>query len=99
LIDAQDWVKNLGPGDGPEPMVARLEELHLASGTIGIHSGFTHEFRTGLASALPQAKFVEVGDIFANLRTIKSAEEIAMIEYANYVFDAAVERVAEVGRP
>ncbi len=99
LIDAQDWVKNLGPGDGPEPIVSRLEELKLGAGTIGITTGFSHEFRTGLAKALPSATFVDVTEVFANLRTIKSAEEIAMIDYANRVFDAAVERVHEVGRP
>lgn len=98
LINAQDWVKHLGPGDGPEPIVARIETLRLGSGTIGIHGGFSHEFRTGLAAGLPNAKIVDVSDIFANQRTIKSDEEIAMIEYANYVFDAAVERVHEVGR-
>ena len=96
LIDAQDWVKDIAPGDGPEPLAQRLDGLKLASGTIGITRGFSHEFRTGLASALPNAKIVDVTDLFLNLRTIKSDEEIAMIEYANRVFDAAVERVHEV---
>jgi Xaa-Pro aminopeptidase len=44
-------------------------------------------------------KIVDVSDIFLNLRTIKSEEEIAMIERANILFDLAVERVHQVVRP
>ncbi|HEY3116835.1 MAG TPA: Xaa-Pro peptidase family protein [Chloroflexota bacterium] len=96
LIDAQDWVKDIAPGDGPEPFVQRLEALKLANGTVGITRGFSFEFRRALTSGLPNAKIVDVTDLFLDLRTIKSDEEIAMIEYANQVFDAAVERVHEV---
>src|SRR5207245_8450476 len=44
LIDAQDWVKDIAPGDGPEPFAQRLEGLKLASGTIGITRGLRHVF-------------------------------------------------------
>jgi Xaa-Pro aminopeptidase len=105
LIDAQEWVKDIRPGDDAKSAVERIRELRLERGTIGTigsrgpSGGLSQGFMAGLRKELPDAKFVDVSDLFLNLRTIKSAEEIAMIERANVLFDLAVERVAQVVRP
>lgn len=98
--ESQDWVKDVRPGNDASPAIDRIKELRLEQGTIGIvESEIRHAFYAQLRAALPGASFVDVGDIFLNLRTIKSDEEIAMIEYANRVFDAAVDGVFEAARP
>jgi Xaa-Pro aminopeptidase len=100
LADAQDWVKDLRPGNDASPMIARIQELRLEAGTIGVADGsLGHNFYAQLASELPHAKIVDVSDILLNLRTIKSEEEIAMIDMANRVFDAGVDGVYEAARP
>jgi len=105
LVDAQEWVKDIRAGEDAKPIVERLRELHLERGTIGVTGsrgpggGLSQSFMAQLAKELPDAQVVDVTDTFLNLRTIKSAEEIAMIEYANILFDLAVERVQQVVRP
>jgi Xaa-Pro aminopeptidase len=44
-------------------------------------------------------KLVDVSDVLDNVRTIKSSEEIAILDWANRIFDAAVERVRQTCRP
>jgi Xaa-Pro aminopeptidase len=101
LANAQDWAKDLRGGNDAGQVIERLKELRLEKGTIGIgsSSGFSHRFYAQLTGALPGAKIVEASDIFDDIRTIKSEEEIAMIDRANILFDLAVERVHEVARP
>lgn len=105
LIDAQEWAKDIRPGDSPAPLLERLRELRLEHGTIGVTGsrgptgGLGHGFMAELTRQLPDAKFMDVSDIFLDLRTIKSEEEVAMIERANVLFDLAVERVQQVVRP
>jgi Xaa-Pro aminopeptidase len=100
LIDAQDWVKKLRGGNDASPVIDIITELRLDKGTIGITPGdYSQSFGRQLQTRLSDAKFVDVGDIFIDLRTIKSDEEIAMIDRANLLFDLAVERVHHVARP
>ncbi len=100
VIDSQEWVKDVRPGNDASPIIERIRELHLEKGAIGItEPEIGHAFFTQLRSGLPDARFVDVSDIFANLRTIKSDEEVAMIEQANRVFDAGIDAVYEVARP
>jgi Xaa-Pro aminopeptidase len=100
VAESQDWVKDVRPGNDASPIIDRIKELRLEKGTIGIVEADTGQpFYTQLRSALPEATVVDVGDIFLNLRTIKSAEEIAMIEQANRVFDAGIDGVFEAARP
>jgi Xaa-Pro dipeptidase len=98
--ESQDWVKDVRPGNDASPAIDRIKELRLEKGSIGIvESEIRYAFLDQLRSALPDASFVDVGDIFLNLRTIKSDEEVAMIEHANRVFDAAIDGVYEAARP
>lgn len=102
LVDAQEWVKDIRAGNDASPLVDRINELGLEHGMIGLGdspSNVSHGFSTQLRSALPSAQFVDVSDIFANLRTTKSEEEIAMIAQANRIFDACIDAVYEVSRP
>jgi Xaa-Pro dipeptidase len=103
LLDAQDWIRDVrSAGDA---IVARIKELGLEQGTLGLTrtragvGGLGHGFYTELQSAFPQAKLVDVSDVLINLRTIKSDEEIALIDRANRLFDIAVARVHEFARP
>lgn len=105
LADSQDWVKDLKSGDDTSAIIETIKELRLEKGTIGVtgskagYGGLSHGFYTQLESELSGGKIVDVSDMFANARTLKSEEEVAMIEKANRVFDAAIQRVHEVARP
>ena len=110
VIDGQDWVKDdVRSADDAAPIIAKIKELGLDKGTIGVinggrggfgaTAGLTYAFYTQLQAGLPDARLVEVGDIFANVRTVKTDAEIAMIDQANRVFDAAVRRIQEVAKP
>ena len=105
LLDSQDWVKDVRAGADASASIERIKELRLENGTIGVADsratvgGISHGFYAQLQSALPNAKLVDVTDIFLDVRTIKSEEEIAMIERANVLFDLAVERIQQVARP
>jgi len=103
LLDAQNWITDVrSAGDA---MAARVKELGLEEGTIGLTrtragvGGLGHGFYTELQTAFPKAKLVDVSDLLINLRTIKSDEEIALIDRANYLFDIAVARVHQFARP
>ena len=52
-----------------------------------------------LQRELPEVRFVDVSDIFANVRTLKSDAEVALIEQANRAFDAGIQRMYERVRP
>lgn len=105
LVDAQEWVKDLTSGIDASPLVEKIKELGLERGTVGVtgskvgYGGLSHGFYSQLEKALPEAQVVDVSGIFADVRTLKSEEEIRMIEAANRVFDAAIDRVHEVARP
>lgn len=105
LADSQDWVKDLQSENGAIPFIERIKKMGLEKGTIGVTEsrsttgGLSHGFYAQLQSGLESAKIVDVSAVFANIRTIKSEEEIAMIDWANRIFDAGVRRVHEVARP
>src|SRR3954467_3851139 len=99
LLDAQDWVTDLKPGFDSSAVIDKLKEMHLDGGAIGLAGGIDYKFYNRLQKTLPNAQVVDAAEIFAEVRTIKSAEENALIDRANRIFDAAVERVREVARP
>jgi len=99
LLDSQEWVTDLKPGFDASAVVEKLKELGLDKATIGLAGGIDYRFYNRLHTALSGAKIVDVSDIFADVRTIKSEEEDAMIDRANRIFDAAIKRVHEVARP
>ena len=71
--------------------------LRLEKGTLGLaNKDMPLAGYQQLQRALPEARLVDVSDIFANVRTLKSEEEIALIEHANRVFDAGYPAYARV---
>jgi Xaa-Pro aminopeptidase len=99
LLDSQEWVSDLKPGSDAAAVVEKLKELHLEGCTIGLAGALDYRFYNRLQASLSSAQIVDVSDIFADLRTIKSEEENAMIDRANRTFDAAIKRVHEMARP
>src|SRR5579862_1382538 len=100
ILDSQDWVEDVTGANDAGPIVARIQELRLEKGTIGLaNKDMALGLHQQLRRALPDAKLVDVSDVFANVRTIKSDEEVALIEQANRVFDAGIERMHERVRP
>lgn len=99
LLDSQEWVTDLKPGFDASAVVEKLKELQLDKATIGLAGSLDYRFYNRLQSTLSGAKIVDVSDVFADVRTIKSEEENAMIDQANRLFDAAIKRVHEVARP
>jgi Xaa-Pro dipeptidase len=99
LLDSQEWITDVKPGFDATAIVEKLKELHLESATIGLAGSLDYRFYNRLQASLAAAKIVDVSDIFADVRTIKSEEENAMIDRANRIFDAAIRRIHEVARP
>src|SRR5207302_5579487 len=94
-----------GASGDAAPLIERIKELRLENGTIGLagmratYDGTSHALYTALQSAFPNAKLVDISDIFKDVRTCKSDEEVAMIERANLMFALAAERVYQQPRP
>ena len=99
VLDAQDWVSDVKPGFDAAAVIERIKELGLEKATIGLAGGIDYKFYNRLQKTLPNAKIADVADIFAEVRTIKSDEENALIDGANRIFDAGIKRVHEVARP
>ncbi|HEY2987402.1 MAG TPA: M24 family metallopeptidase [Candidatus Binatia bacterium] len=99
LLDAQDWVTDLKPGQDASAVVEKLKEMQLDKGTIGLAGGIDYKFYNRLQKELSGAKIADVAEIFNEVRTVKSDEENALIDAANRIFDAAITRVREVARP
>jgi Xaa-Pro aminopeptidase len=100
VVDAQDWIADVRPGNDARPILDRIRELGLERGAIGVLAGgLSHAFYAQLQAGLPDARLIDVTDILADVRTTKSIEEVAMIDRANRAFDAAVQAVKECARP
>lgn len=100
LLDAQDWVTDLRSGRAPPPpVIERLKELRVEAGTVGYAGPFSHQLHSALVRAMPGLVLVDASDILNNVRTIKSDEEIALIDRANHIFNAAIARIHAEARP
>jgi Xaa-Pro aminopeptidase len=100
IIDAQDWVEDVKGANDLTPLIARIKELRLERGALGLaNKNMPLDGYQQLRKELPDAKLVDVSDVFANIRTIKSAEEMALLARASRVFDAGIERMYERVKP
>lgn len=105
LGEMQGWVDDIRPGNDASPLGDRIRELHLERGVIGLtdstigYGGMSHGICTQLQAAYPSARFIDVSDVFANVRTLKSVDELTMIERANRIFDAGIDAVCRLARP
>jgi len=106
---AQDWVKDIRPSRRSygEPVIERLKELRaervgvvglggLVRAPEGIVPWGTFE---KIRAALPQAKFENATDLMQNVRSVKSAEEIAFIEKAAEIIGHAIDALIVHAKP
>ena len=109
---AQDWIADIRAtreGRWGEAMAAALADRCGGNARVGI-AGLTGvlrfpdgtvssgEFRA-LESAFPEAEFVDATALMHDIRQVKSAEEIALIERAQVCADAIGEAVLAHARP
>jgi Xaa-Pro aminopeptidase len=87
---AQDWVQDVRSrrGSWADTVVARIRELGLERGRIGMDGlagpldpdgWLPHSVFESIKAALPDVTFIDLGDLLETTRSVKSAEEIAML--------------------
>ena len=108
---SQDWVKDIRPSRRTwgEPVIARLKELGLERGRIGVSglSGLTRApegtviwgIFEKIRQALPHASFENAAELLQDARSVKSAEEVSWIERAAEILDRVVAAVLATARP
>lgn len=94
-----DDLRGYPPGsDRPAYAASMLAEHGLNRGRIGVDDanwGQTPAFRSGLAQSLPEAEFLSAGELFIELRRLKSPAEIEHIRWAALATRAATEAAVE----
>jgi Xaa-Pro dipeptidase len=107
---AQDWLTDVRArrGTWSETVVSRLEEMGFERATIGMDGlagpldpdGWVpHSVIESLKTALPNARFVGLGDLLEMTRSIKSAEEINLLERAAALGDKMLQACCNRARP
>jgi Xaa-Pro aminopeptidase len=100
VTDSQEWVKRVSSGRTvAPPLVERIKGLGLDRERVGFAGEMTQQTYAFLMKSMPDLQLVESSAILDNVRTIKSAEEVALIDRANDVFNAAITRICDVVRP
>ena len=108
---AQRWVADVrdGRNQWAENAIERLKEFGFDTGTIGI-SGLAGLFRapegiipyttvTKLQETFPRAKIVNATEMMQELRAVKSAEEIALLERSAALIERMIATMKETARP
>lgn len=107
---AQDWVGDVRArrGSWSQTVAARIKEMGLERATIGMDGiagpldpdGWVpHSVVESLKDALPDARFVDLGNLLETTRSVKSAEEIALLEKAAGLGDKMLEACSNRARP
>lgn len=107
---AQNWVTDVRSRKGPwaNTVASRLKEMGLERGTIGVDGlagpldpdGWVpHSIHEGVMAALPGAKFVALDDDMEVMRSVKSAEELGMLERAAGLGDRMLHACVQHARP
>jgi Xaa-Pro aminopeptidase len=109
---AQEWVTDLRTPrhhTWSGPMIERMRDLGISNQRVGvvgrsggvrtpegtIAHGFFERFRT----AFPNAIFEDATVVLANLRAVKSAEELAAMEQAAAIAEAGISGFIQAARP
>jgi Xaa-Pro dipeptidase len=108
---AQKWVTDVRDGRNRwgQNAVERINELGLQTGTIGI-SGLAGLFRApegiipyssvkAIQDAFPQAKIVNATEMMQEIRAVKSAEEVSMLERSAAIVEKTIEAMVEHANP
>ena len=107
---AQDWVSDVRPrrGTWATTVIDRIRELGLEHATIGMDGlagpldpdgWLPHSVYEAIKRALPGVSFVDLGDLMETMRSVKSAEEIGMLEQAAALGDRMLQACREIARP
>lgn len=105
----QDWVKDVRPRTGPwgDMVVARLKELGLTRGNIGLDGlagpldpdgWLPHSMYERMRNGLPAANLAAIDDLMEMVRAVKSVEEIAVLRKAASLGDAMLARCRDTAR-
>ena len=108
---AQQWVADVRDGRNRwgQNALERINELGLQKGTIGI-SGLAGLFRApegiipyssvkAIQDAFPQAKIVNATEMMQDIRAVKSAEEVSMLERSAAIVEKTIEAMVENANP
>jgi Xaa-Pro dipeptidase len=108
---AQQWVADVRDGRNRwgQNAIERIGELGLQKGTIGI-SGLAGLFRApegiipyssvkAIQDAFPQAKIVNATEMMQEIRAVKSAEEVSMLERSAAIVEKTIEAMVEHANP
>jgi Xaa-Pro aminopeptidase len=107
---SQDWVSDIRArrGSWADSVAQRLGELGLTSGRIGMDGlagpldpdgWLPHSVYERLVELLPKAELVNLDDMLELLRTVKSPEELAMLERAAKLGDLMLAKCRDTARP
>jgi Xaa-Pro dipeptidase len=107
---AQDWVADVRPrrGTWADSVVDRLKEIGLIKGRIGMDGlagpldpdgWLPHSVFTRLRELAPDAEFINLGDMMELLRTVKSSEELDLLERAARLGDLMLATCRDTARP
>jgi Xaa-Pro aminopeptidase len=109
--EAQKWVADVRDGRNRwgQNAIERINELGLQKGTIGI-SGLAGLFRApdgiipyssvkAIQDAFPQARIVNATEMMQEIRAVKSAEEVSMLERSAAIVEKTIETMVEHANP
>lgn len=107
---SQDWVKDIRvrKGTWAESVVSRLKELDLEKKNIGVDGlasaldpdgWFPHRIYEQILKLMPEANFINVGDMLERIRAVKSSEEMEFLEKAASIGDLMLEACAQSAKP
>ncbi len=101
-------IRGLSTVNLPQIVEERLTELNLAGGTLGLvgiifrqdeNIGLPWNMLEAIKKRLPRLKVVDVTDLFFELRSVKSGEEIACLEQSARLVDIGFEAHRSAYRP
>lgn len=109
---AQNWVTDIRTPRRhlwSQPIIDRLNELGVQReriGVVGLSAGLrtpegvaAHGIIRRLQEGFPEATFEDVTELMADVRAVKSAEEIACLERAAQIVETGLKAMAEAARP
>jgi len=108
---AQNWVQDVRDGRNRwgENAIERIKELGLGQGTIGI-AGLAGLFRApegiipyssvkAIQDTFPRAKLINATEMMQEIRAVKSAEEVSLLERSAAIIEKVIETMVQTARP
>jgi len=108
---AKNWVQDVRDGRNRwgENAIERIKELGLGQGTIGI-AGLAGLFRApegiipyssvkAIQDTFPRAKLINATEMMQEIRAVKSAEEVSLLERSAGIIEKVIETMVQTARP